>query len=158
MAYATLHDVEGLMPHLNLSGSSKPTETQVEGYLVRSAGEIDSALASVGLSVPVTEPPEFVEDLRQLNAEGAAGMALLAAYPNTGGPGSTDAGPTYLRGYRQRLTEFRKGIGIPSTSPQDAAGAPASYFTTMGAIGGGATDELGREIDAEPAIRREQVW
>ncbi len=108
------------------------------------------------LAVPIAAPAWFAEDLLRLNAQGACAMALMKTFPQDAGPASNGQGITLWRTYQARLSDLRKGIGIPvNVAVMEADLAPRSYFTDANAIGNtGAIDQFGDCVNAEPAFTR----
>jgi len=155
--YASINQVQAIIPHLALGGTSKPSLSEVTGFLTRVSGEIDTALASQGVSVPVTTPSYFTDALDSLAAYGAAALALMAAFPV--GPTASPAGSQgrdLWATYTARIAELRKGIGIPSEVSSLARNNPRSYFSDNGAIGDSgltATDAWGDTVDARGRFR-----
>lgn len=159
-AYASIDTVQGLLPHLVLSTTTKPTTAQVTEYLENTAGEIEAALAVKGVAVPVTAPAWFVTDLENLNAMGAAAHALMAWRPDQAGPTGNGQGYTLWRAYQARLVEFRRGIGIPvGVAEAEIVKAPRSYLVDTGAIGSDtAVDDFGSTVDANPVFTMARVF
>lgn len=157
MAYATTSDVQRHMPSVvgTLGASSTPTSTEVEAFLDATYGELNSALASKGYTVPVTTPNYWLEDLTALNAIGAAAYALAVAFPQEAGPGQVAEAPVLMGIWERRLALIRAGKGIPNDAPRSAnLTAPRSYFVTAGAIGSDdAEDDFGDSVDANPRFR-----
>lgn len=160
MSYASLADVQGQIPVIpTFSASTRPTDTQVTEYLTLCAGEIDAALASRGLSVPVATPAWFLTDMERLNAQGAAAMTLMGMFPQEAGPGSNSQGANLWKTYQLRLSELRKGIGVPMEASVADSLAPRSYFTDNNAIGNSsATDDWGDTIISDPTFQVETVF
>lgn len=154
MVYATITEVQGLIPRLVLSTTSVPTTAQVTQFITDTASEIDSAIGSVGVAVPITSPAWFLADLKRLNAIGAAAQAWLAAFPQTSGPMAVTLGATLMQTYQRRLTEFRSNKGIPTmVSDAENDRAPRSFFTDDNA-----TLSNGDAISAVPAFTREKQF
>jgi hypothetical protein len=155
MAYATLSDVQTYLGPFVPGPSTSPSASQVSELLANCSNEIDAALKSRGLTVPIVAPPEFVTFLVQLNAMGAAGFVLYQVFPVTGSPGSSPMGDYLTKTYQARLADFRKGIGIPvGLAVFEADLSPRGFLTDIGAWGttATATDAFGDVIHPEPAF------
>ncbi len=150
--YSSLADLKARAPILVIDAESTPTEQQAGIYISQCNEEINSALASQGVSVPVAVPDTFKRDLRQLEATGAAALALLARFPQEAGPGSLAQGPLLWRTYRDRLKEFRKGVGIPVGVSSGTERSPRGFLTDENAVGAEplAVDAWGQDIQADP--------
>lgn len=161
MVYAALADVQAQLPLTTLSVTSKPNTTQVATLIAACASEIDSAIATRGLAVPITAPAWLVTDLTRLNAEGAAAMCLMAMFPEEQGPASNALGPMLFRDYKGRIGELRKGIGLPANmAVAEADLAPRSYITDVGGYGaadGDVTDAWGDSVQTESVFTLTKV-
>jgi hypothetical protein len=157
LAYASLADVQQLLPTYPIDPTSGVTQAQALALIDQCAAEIDAALGSRGVAVPVTAPPWAVTDLTRLNAQGAAALVYMAAFPQDAGIGSTALGPMLWKTYQGRLSEIRKGIGIPTGllyAEDDQS--PRASLTDQAAWAEDATavDVFGRDIPGEPAFTR----
>lgn len=122
MSYCTTAQVISQIGRLGkgLSTTSVPnTAADLTGFISDRSNQIDMALSSRGLSVPVvnTTPASpqltaFLAELARLNAEGAAADMMLAAYI-TNDSNDRGTGAIKLKSFEARLDDFRKGIGIP---------------------------------------------
>jgi hypothetical protein len=159
MSYAAVSDVSALVPFITISASSKPSTSQVQGYLDDCSQMIDAALSSRGVAVPITAPATFLADLKALCALGGAGKVLVGTYPQGAGPNAMSGRPTYWKDFLDRLEEFRRGLGIPvALTLSEHNNAPRGYFTDNNAIGvTDATDAWGDTIDSNPAFTREKL-
>ena len=109
MAYCEIADVQALNPtRPTYSAGTKPTATQVEGYITDIAAEIDTALKARGLNTPVTAPTDFVAHLKQMNALGAAALADSAMFPEAMGPGASPHGAWLWGLYKGALKSLRE--------------------------------------------------
>jgi len=66
-AYATLADVQELLPGRKYTADSKPTAQQIESFLKRNAKILDARLRSLGFDVPLTGSDD-IEVMKQMNA------------------------------------------------------------------------------------------
>lgn len=80
--YCTLDDVEAALPKLGLSETSRPTVTDVEGYVYDIAGEMRGVLSKAGYLVAQTDT-DAQNSLRLINVHGAAALAEKAAFPGS---------------------------------------------------------------------------
>jgi hypothetical protein len=166
VAYCAVSDVQNIMPLWPITTTSKVNVTHVNAHIANCAAEIDSAIASRGLLVPVASPAWFVADLLRLNAQGACALVLMAMFPaesfsaRSEGSGSMALGPMLWRTYQNRLADIRKGVGIPvGTAVAEADQAPRSYLTDENAFDSStATDAFGNHIQSEPFFSIEQVF
>lgn len=161
MAYCTEAQVQALMSTFQISASSSPSIDDVAVIIAMISSELDSALSSQAVIVPVDAPDHWVSSLSHLAALGVAGHILMSAFPSVNGPGSSAQGQTFWKAYQDGLIAYRKGNGIPA----DAVIAPAtsssvlSFFTDINAVGNvDAVDASGFRINAEPAFTREMVF
>jgi hypothetical protein len=142
MAYCLIADVQGFNPKRTYGASTTPTTTQVEEYITKIAGEVDSVLQGRGLGTPVTTPTAFVVFLIQLNAVGAAALAERAMFPEaTGLMGSTSAAAVHWKQYQDGLKWLKEGA-LPTGTTAEAL--PFSFF------------EQNRANDTEPT--EEHDW
>lgn len=126
MAYCTIADVRALNPKRTYDDSSKPTATQVEGFVDNAANEISTILSARGLAVPVTAPTHFANHLKHVNANGAAATAEMAMFPEAvGSPGGSPHGQQLYRIYKDQLAQLERGE-LP-VSAESGAG-PRGFF------------------------------
>lgn len=110
MAYCDIGDVQAQNPTRgDYSATTKPTSTQVEEFIDQISNTIDSTLAGRGLTVPVTTPAYFVDRIKLLNAQGAAALAEMAMFPETGGPGFSPHGKQLWDIYQAGIKQLREG-------------------------------------------------
>jgi hypothetical protein len=130
MAYCTITDVRGKNPKQTYSASSTPTQTQVEQFITDIAVEIDNVLQSLGYAIPVTTPANFVNHLKQVNANGAAALADMAMFPDSP-EGTSPYGKQLYSIYQKQLAALRNGE-IPADLSQETGSSPvASYYSKM---------------------------
>ena len=149
--YCTEDQVEQVLGvAFRLSATSNPSTTQAAQFMSAVAAEINTALASNGITVPVTTPAYFLDDVTRLNALGAAAMILQAAFPAREGPGSSTLAASLMLQYRTALKAYRSGEGIPEDSLPSSR-ALENYFTNANAIGADdVEDAFGAIVDANP--------
>lgn len=162
MSYCQVSDVQDVIPLFPIADTSSPTTAQVQTFITNVGAEIDSAIASRGIEVPVTLPAWWVADLLRLNAQGAAATTLMAMFPLEQGQGSLALGPNLWKTYQLRLDEIRKGIGIPTgIAYAEADQAPRSYLVDLGAWNspnGSVIDGFGNPVKTQPVFTMEKIF
>lgn len=132
------------------------TTEQADSLRAGIAAEINAALGSGGLFLPITDTV-FTEALARLNALGVAAQILLSAFPTASGPGSTSLGQILWAEYTSRLKAYRKGDEFPFATVVGAASAE-NFFTLNNALGGDSdglgVDSDGDQIFTEPFFKR----
>ncbi len=138
-----LSQVGRLAANNGISATTNPSLTDIDSFLTDRATQIDAALASRGLAVPIVNSTPanptltaFLAELARLNAEGAAADAMLAAYI-TNDSNDRGTGAIKLKSFEATIGRLQAGRGIPvGLSVAEPDLAPRSYFTDAGAIGG----------------------
>lgn len=128
MAYTSTAQVQGLIGAFTISDTSVPSLTQVNSIIDSISDEIDSVLAGIGFTVPVSTPDYFTRRLALLNAYGVAAAVLKSAFPEARGPGENPAYAFWETRYRDGIKALRSEQDIPSTSAATGSGTPSSYF------------------------------
>lgn len=136
MSYATTVTVQGAMAKFVISGSTQPTSTQVQAMIDGIAAEINSHLASVGYTVPVTTPDYFLAYLGELNTWGAVASVLKSMFPSATGPAETPAYAFWEKRYQAGLTDIDKRVITSPTSPMSSDSLARSYLTDYPANSG----------------------
>jgi hypothetical protein len=108
MPYASLADVLALAPQLTMqiTGTSRPSAAQVDGFIDDIEAEVESALINMGYVVPVTGT-RSLKTLRVIVSYGALARVLNARAFSIGKPsdqGAVDAQQTY-RWYLGKLAD-----------------------------------------------------
>lgn len=104
--YATLAQVQALIPELPLDATSKPTDTEVEGIIAQASGEIDGILRAQGYeTVPATGDTDAAILGGQV-ARYAAAQSLLAGYTGNDAPYKVKA---WLEGFEGFMGRLRRG-------------------------------------------------
>lgn len=177
MAYATQAQALSYMSRLakTTTGSSFPSTSDLATFIADTAGIIDAAVKSRGLTTPVTAPAEFVAELGSLNAKAAAAQMMIAAYI-TNDSNDRGNGEILWKQFTDRIAQIYKGVGVPvAVSVAEADLAPRSFFTDYSAVGSGGdgqivgdfnvpaelaqpspTDPWGDTINSEPLFRRDR--
>lgn len=157
MVYCTSADVIKFMPEFTVGATDHPTSAQLTLIIVDVSAEIDAALLSRAIAVPVTTPPSFLADLLRLCAIGSAAYALAGMFPQAEGVGHSGLGVALMAEYLARVEEIRHGIGIPiGVVYSESDMAPRAFLTDAGAWGqpdGTVTDLVGNLIQSEPKFR-----
>jgi len=118
-------DVQAINPKRTYSASTTPTTAQVEAHIISIAAQLDTLLQGRGLTTPVSEPPEFVAHLKQVNAYGAAALAETGQFPEAQGLASTPHGAWLWSIYNQMIKAL-KDDPLPVTAQSVD---PFSFFT-----------------------------
>jgi hypothetical protein len=122
VAYATHADVEKLIRATlgkggaakELSSSTTVTVTDAEAIIADVEGEVNVALSSQRVLVPVTEPAHFLASVKALVTNGAAARVLRSFFPDSKGPGEQPAFAYWQALYDKALLRLYKGEGIPN--------------------------------------------
>jgi hypothetical protein len=130
MAYCTITDVQGLNPQRSTySATTKPSLTQVTGFINQIYGELNAILLSRGLTVPVTAPADFLTNLQLANAEGAAALAEMAMFPEAiGTPGGSPHGQQLWKMYTEFKDWLKNGSLPAGVSLSGGSASPRSFF------------------------------
>ena len=132
MTYADAADVNRLIAKFPPGAATAPTETQATELITEIDNEVNVALSSVGVTVPVTTPAYFLDWLGLVVAYGAAAAILKSMFPQSAG--TSDANPSiyafWERRYRDALKQIRSGDAIPDEITAGGLyAAPSTYFT-----------------------------
>jgi hypothetical protein len=114
MAYCTITEVNALISKYVTGDSTTPTTTQAEVLTELVYGKINTVLASMGYTVPVTTPESFVSALKLLNIQGAAAMILMSMFPGATGQDSTPMWKSLHDIYLKGLKDLQNGE-VPSS-------------------------------------------
>ncbi len=130
MAYADIADVNGLIAKFPPSATSAPTTTQATALITEIDNEVNVALSSVGVTVPVTAPAYFLGWLGLVVSYGAAAAILKSMFPASSGPAETPAYSFWEKRYQEALKQIRSGDAIPDEITAGGLyAAPSTYFT-----------------------------
>src|ERR1700690_1575781 len=114
----------------SVNSGSTPSTTDITTFIPDRSNQLDAALKSRGLTVPVIAPAEFVAELAGLNAKGAAADMMNAAYISN----DRGNGAILLKEFLGRVAQLYQGVGIPvGVGVAESDLAPRSYFTDAGA-------------------------
>jgi hypothetical protein len=131
-AYAQVADVTSRMPYTTLSGTSKPSTTDIERWIDEAEAKLEGAALGVGIqpSSITTRGKMLFTSWAADYAEGRARRALAAA----GGDGDNDDGVAELVGFRETIDQFATDPGgmdamLTDGSPVDDTRRVRSYVT-----------------------------
>lgn len=130
MAYCVLADVEGRLRGPALTSASTPTQAEAVDFIDDIGAEIDAALASHGLTVPLSAPSGFIRWLATVNADGATASVLTARFADDRGINSNTAAARWERRYQAALERLWDGSAIPDSIGQSSASMPSSLSTS----------------------------
>lgn len=117
--YCTMLDVNSLAVQVPFSATSKPSESQVTGYIAQIANDMDVMLQNVGYVVPVVSGPKALAWLRMTCAFGVFGQAQ--AIRDSGVSTAVSASGREMKNiWMQRYDERMKAL----TNPQDPTELP----------------------------------
>jgi hypothetical protein len=130
VSYYALHgDVENLVPTVVPAGgwtaTTKPTDTQVDGYIKQIDGEMRGVIEAAGYT-PTPTDATALEVLKLYCCYGVAAMVLLAARSR-----ETDEAAAFRKLYDAGLDRIRRGevYGLAVVSASSAA-LPRSRYTS----------------------------
>jgi len=149
MAYATLDDVQALIPRTPVSATTEPTDSQVLGFIAQVDGEVNVALASRGIAIPVVSPALFVEFLKLTNALGAASLTLRAMFPDAAGIGEQPSAGFFAARYTEQLAMIKDGSMIPDSVTTSTPSALPSTFLTRNPD---SPEDLGSEANSDLTV------
>lgn len=129
MAYATEAKVESMMAQMTVTGSTKPTSTQVALIITDVDAELDVVLAAQGIATPVTAPADFLNWLVGISSIGVTARALRSMFPDVTGPGEQPAYRYWQKLYDGALAGIKDGSMIPPTVSAGGAVSPSTYLT-----------------------------
>jgi hypothetical protein len=132
-SYASTSDIAARLSGRTISTTSKPTTAQTSAWIDEAEAQIEGALASIGMTVPVASPARALVILRAwtlLYAEGHTRMAFASA----GGDGTNDDGKDMLEQFYARLDFIRTNPTATESmlsdgSPGDSARRMRGYVT-----------------------------
>lgn len=127
MAYSTQAAAESRVRGPALTSSSIPTATEAAAFGLGVAGEIDTALASHGVTVPVTTPAAFLAWLVELETVGWAARIAAVMYADSAGENSDESAAKLDRWYQAGLARLWDGSAIPPSLAMATAVLPTSY-------------------------------
>jgi len=162
MSYANVANVQAMLPLISIASNTVPTTSDVQQFIDQRSAEIDAALGSIGLSVPLTTPSEAVTYLTQLNTQGAAADVWRSAWISSPGIDPQKNADDLLAAFEKALDGFRTGTNLPSgVAIASTVRAPRSFFTDNYAIGPDSNDTQdawGDAIHSNPTLRRDRVY
>lgn len=129
MAYSTQAAAESRVRGPALTATSTPTATEAAAFGLGITGEINTALASHGVTVPVTTPAAFLAWLVELETVGWASRIASVMYADVSGENSDEAAAKLERWYQAGLARLWDGSAIPPSLGVSSASLPSSYST-----------------------------
>lgn len=131
MAYTTRAKVLSQCSLLgSLSGTTRVTAEDLDGFILDVEAEIDVALMSVGYAAPYIEEGAFLTWLGKLASDGAAATLLKAWFTDTSGPNSENSWSVFERRYRDGLKGIRDRSMIPVSLGEGRGSLPGGLTTT----------------------------
>jgi len=151
MAYATLSDVEARVPSRGGATWYAPlTVAQAQAMVDGVSAEIDSVMAGVGYTTPVSSPAGLVTWLQTLNVWGTAAEIQRARFQDSGGTNSEAAWRFFEDRYQAGIKALPTRVeGFAGTS---AAELPSSYTLANPLV----DNDLG--ANAEPKMTTDMEW
>lgn len=130
MAYSAIATAQArVRGAMLLSTTSTPTLAQATAFGAGITGEIDTALASHGITTPVTTPAAFLAWLVEVETVGWAARIASAMFADDAGENSDEQVSRLDRWYQNAMKRIWDGSAIPPTLGLGAASLPASYTT-----------------------------
>ena len=102
--YVSVAQVTAHIPFRTISASTKPTTAQVEEWIVEGEALLDSALAAIGVTTPVTEAADLI--LARAWVKDYPLGHLIVAFANAGGDGDNDDGELELERFYERYNDI----------------------------------------------------
>lgn len=157
--YASIDDVNALIPQAPFSATSKPTQTAVTAFLEDVANDMDAMLANVGYTVPVVTGPKGLKWLRKTCALGT--LAIAQAARDTGVTTAVNASGREGKNIWQQLFDERMKALIDPQNPTELPDAPRTSDqllkqpeSVLRSMVDGITDV---DFSESPEIQRDQV-
>lgn len=146
MAYAVIGDISARLPGRTFSATSKPTTSQVEGWIAETEAALDGALAGAGMSVPFTDA-SAVLILKSWVGECVEGRVRMA-HASLGGDASNEDGKDMVERFFSRLDDI------------DAHASRYSAMLSAGAASTATVKVRGSNADGliEPIFTRDEAW
>lgn len=130
MAYSTIAAAQSRVRDAHtLSTTSTPTLAEATAFGAGVTGEIDSALASHGVTTPVAAPAAFVAWLADVEANGWALRIAAAMMADASGENSDEAASKLERMYRDAMKRLWDGTAIPPSLSVSSSSLPSSDWT-----------------------------
>jgi len=149
MPYAQTSDVRGLIPHVQISTDSLPSEGTVAGWIADAEAILDAILASIGYAIPVTGP----NAVRVIKTYIAAAVAAMVTRTIPDSPYDPEG---FQKRYDEWIAALRKPFGIGGILlPDDAV--RVTVVVDTGAVIRFSSSALD-ELEDEPRVSRDQVF
>lgn len=128
MTYATLGvALARLGRNGDLSTTTVPSLTEAGAIHAGISGEIDAALASSGLTVPVTTPASLVAWLTEIEIHGVCAEVLRARFQDAQGINSSSTATYHQERFKAGMDRLWSGVGLDELT--GSACMPEGYFT-----------------------------
>ncbi len=169
MPYAEFAHVKARAGYLSgaWDEQSKPSDTDVTGFLSDIAGEIDAAIIGLGIAAP-TEGSAAAKALLGMNADGALMLALDATFPAGEGPSAATElqsrlASRYDKAWERLLSGKHPATTAPEATDEGGNDQGASSFWTenpeYGLLGvSSEADPAYPNPAIDPVVVRGQVW
>jgi hypothetical protein len=105
-AYADGADVQALIPEFTIGASTKPSTSEVAGFISQIEAAINGVLSAQGYSTIPATGDNDVALLEGVVAQKVAAMTLLAAYPQNDPPGKVKL---WSEDYKDFMNRLRQG-------------------------------------------------
>jgi hypothetical protein len=106
VSYAVIGDITARLPTRPISASSKPTQAQIEAWILDATYQIDGALAAEGLPAPYTAAGA-VSQIKAWICEYVEGL-VRQAHASGDGDGSNDDGEKLIEHWFARLDDISR--------------------------------------------------
>lgn len=127
-AYCALTDVEARLRGAALSASSQPTTTEATAIMADVYAHINAAIASHGVTVPITTPASFLAWLVAVNADGAAAQVGALRFANVQNTSNDDRGLALVeKRFAEAMARLWDGSALPAELAVSSAKLPTSY-------------------------------
>lgn len=149
MAYTTNDRVQARLPKLPaFTASTTVTADEVAAMVEEHEAEIDTALAYIGYTVPVTSPASLVAWLGKVATEGVAAAVLKAWYQDASGPNSESQWAQLEKRYQAALERIWAGKLAPANGQLGISSWTTDY----------AGEDSPFAPEADPVVTMEHVW
>lgn len=105
-AYATVADVQALIPELTIGAASKPSTTEVEGFITQIEAAINGVLSAQGYSAIPATGANDVQLLKGYVSTKVAALTWLAGFLQDTPPGKVTI---WTEDFREFMNRLRQG-------------------------------------------------
>ena len=135
-AYASIADVNALVPQQPFTSQTIPTQAQVEGFLDDISNEINALLPNAGYIAPVVSGVVALRELRRATSYGACGLAQDA---RSGAVLRDEALGGVRNVWTQRYQDWKKQL-VDNKNPYSLTDAPRTDNEVVKPLGRIASD------------------